>query len=41
MSDDTRITWTQIAQTILAKSEQDYETRIKPTVRTGCDRPGM
>ena len=40
LSDDTRITWTQIAKTIRAKSEQDYETKVKPTVHSGRNKLG-
>jgi len=40
MPDNTHTTWTQIAKTILAKSEQDYETKVKPTLRSGQDKLG-
>ena len=36
----TQITWTQIAKTILAKSEDDYQTKVKPTLRSGQDKLG-
>ena len=37
MSQDTqtRTTWSQIVKTILAKSGDDYQTKVKPTVNTG------
>ena len=40
MPDNTQTTWTQIAKTILAKSEDDYQTKVKPTLRSGQDKLG-
>jgi len=40
MPNNTQTTWSQIAKTILAKSEDDYQTKVKPTLRSGQDKLG-
>jgi hypothetical protein len=35
MTNNTQTTWSQIAKTIVAKSGDDYKTRVKPAVNTG------
>ena len=40
MPNNTQTTWSQIVKTILAKSEDDYQTKVKPTLRSGQDKLG-
>ena len=40
MSNHTQTTWTQIAKTILTKSGDDYQTKVKPTLRSGQNKLG-
>lgn len=36
----TATTWSQIAKTIAAKTGDDYQTKVKPTVKSSRNRLG-
>ena len=36
----SQLTWREIGRTILLKSQEDYRSKVRPTLRTGKTRVG-
>ncbi len=40
MNENEQTTWNQIVKTILTKSRDDFQTKVKPTLTPGRDKVG-